>query len=138
MIKTGKAEISLLDNGNLCISVPIIIKLKHGRKVIIAPQSLAGKVLGGENPVNESLALMLARGYAWMKMLDEGKIHDIQELVEKTGYHRTHVWRILMTANLSPALTEAVLNGTEPDGLSMQKIKSPIPEDWQMQEKLIG
>ena len=38
---------------------------------------------------------------------DEGKIHDIQELVRKRAI-TGRVWRILMTANLSPTLTEAV------------------------------
>jgi len=39
------------------------------------------------------------------QMLEEGKITDIHERAAKTGYYRTHAWRIPMTANLSPALT---------------------------------
>lgn len=135
MIMAKNSEISVLENGNLCISVPVTVKHKQGRKIIIAPGGFDGEASGSGNPINESLALMIARGHIWMKMLEEGKLTNIYELAEKTGYHRTHVWRILMMANLSPSITEAVFNGTEPDKLSMQKLKRPIPEDWQEQKE---
>ena len=131
-----QTEISILDNGNLCLHVPLHIKYKNGRKVIIAPVAIDGKIPQAESPRQAGLIQMLVRGNAWMRMIEKGEIADINELAEKTGYHRTHVWRLLQVANLSPAITEAILEGSEPDGLSLTKLKKPIPEIWMEQKNL--
>ena len=130
MIK--KTEMSVLDNGNLCLHVPLKIRYKNGRKVIISPENTEGN---SKLPLssNQAMIQMISRGNAWMRMIEEGKITSISELAEKTGYHRSHVWRHLQVANLSPSLTEAILEGNEPYGLSLTKLKKPIPEKWNEQ-----
>ncbi len=125
-----KADISILDNGNLSITAPLQIRYHLGRKLVIVPGTIEGKSPEAEPPVHEFLIEMVARGHAWMKMIEEGIITCLQELIDKTGYHRTHIARILQVANLSPELTETILNGREPGGLSMTKLKKPIPENW--------
>ena len=77
---------------------------------------------------------MIVRGNAWMRLIEEGKIKSISELTEKTGYHRSHIWRHLQVANLSPGLSEAILEGNEPYGLSLTKLKKPMPEIWEKQK----
>ncbi len=128
-----KAEISILENGNLCIHAPLVIKYKDGRKVVISPEALDGKNPDAKPRVQETLVQMIAKGNVWIKMIEDGKVEDIHELARKTGYHRTHVGRILQLANLSPGLTEAIMKGMEPDGISITKLKKPIPESWQEQ-----
>ena len=125
-----KAEISILENGNLCIHAPLVIKYTNGRKVVISPEGLDGKNPDAKPCVQESLVQMIARGNVWMKMIENGKVEDIHELARKTGYHRTHVWRHLQTANLSPAIIEGILEGKEHKSLSLGKLKKPIPESW--------
>ena len=46
----------ILDNGNLEITVPVVMRSMAGRKRIIAPDKPEG---------NESLMLALARGLRW-------------------------------------------------------------------------
>ena len=134
----ARPEIFIQENGNLCLHVPLKIKYKDGRKLIIAPNALDGEVPGVESPVQESLVQMIARGSAWMRMIEDGTISRVQELVAKTGYHRTHIGRILQVANLAPELTEAILEGNEPDGLSITRLKKPIPESWEEQSARFG
>ncbi|OGV54635.1 MAG: hypothetical protein A2017_20450 [Lentisphaerae bacterium GWF2_44_16] len=131
-----EVKISLLEDGNIRITAPLIVKHKRGRKFVIVPGAIDGEIPDAESPVQGSLALMAARGNVWMRMIEEGKVKDIHELAVKTGYHRTHVWRILQVANLSPGITESILCGTEPDGLSMTLLKRPLPEDWLEQKEM--
>jgi hypothetical protein len=129
---TMQTEMTILDNGNLCLHVPLKINYKNGRKVIISPETMKENE---NSPLssNQAMIQMLTRGNAWMRLIEEGKITSISELVEKTGYHRTHIWRHLQVANLSPSLTEAILEGNEPDEFSLTKLKKPIPEKWNEQ-----
>jgi hypothetical protein len=129
---TSQTEMTILDNGNLCLHVPLKINYKNGRKIIISPEDMEGDSTPDPSS-NQAMIQMISRGNAWMHLIEEGKITSISELVEKTGYHRTHIWRHLQVANLSPSLTEAILEGNEPDGLSLTKLKKPIPEKWNEQ-----
>ena len=38
--------------------------------------------------------------------------------------------------NLAPDIVEAIVAGTEPDGLSIAQIMKNIPEDWNEQRRL--
>ena len=40
--------------------------------------------------------------------------------------------------NLAPDIVEAIVNGAEPDGLSIAQIMKNIPEDWNEQRKSFG
>ena len=40
--------------------------------------------------------------------------------------------------NLVPDIVEAIVNGAEPDGLSIAQIMKNIPEDWNEQRRLSG
>ncbi|MBR7144178.1 MAG: hypothetical protein IKD10_04475 [Lentisphaeria bacterium] len=40
--------------------------------------------------------------------------------------------------NLAPDIVEAIVNGAEPDGLSIAQIMKNIPEDWNGQRRLFG
>ena len=129
---TMQTEMTILDNGNLCLHVPLKINYRNGRKVIISPDATEKNPNSGLSS-NQAMIQMISRGNAWMRLIEEGRITSIAELVEKTGYHRSHVWRHLQVANLSPSLTEAILEGNEPYGLSLSKLKKPIPEIWERQ-----
>lgn len=134
---TMQTEISILDNGNLCLNVPLKIRYKDGRKIIITPESLNEKNPNSDLSPNQAMLQMIVRGNIWMRMIEKGKIKNLNELVEITGYHRSHVWRILQVANLAPVITEAIIDGNEPYGLSITKLKKPIPEIWEEQKEKI-
>lgn len=39
---------------------------------------------------------------------------------------------------LAPDIVTAIVNGEEPDKLSLEKLVSGFPEDWQEQKKMFG
>ena len=68
-------------------------------------------------------------------MLDTGEMPGIAAIADGCGVDRTYVSRILALAMLSPSLVTAVLNGDEPDGLSLAKLHQGIPARWDRQTK---
>lgn len=74
----------ILDNGNLEITVPVVMRSMAGRKRIIAPDKPEG---------NESLMLALARGLRWQALIDEGKFANISELAGAVGQDTSQIAR---------------------------------------------
>jgi hypothetical protein len=50
----------------------------------------------------------------------------------------SYVNRILKLTTLAPDIVEAIINGEEPDGLSLAKLTRTFPEDWREQRRFFG
>jgi hypothetical protein len=48
------------------------------------------------------------------------------------------VARILKLTTLAPDIVEALINGEEPNGLSLAKLTQTFPEDWTEQRRQFG
>nr|WP_164083933.1 hypothetical protein [Dichelobacter nodosus] len=46
--------------------------------------------------------------------------------------------RILKLTTLAPDIVEALINGEEPNGLSLAKLTQIFPEDWAEQRRQFG
>ncbi|OGV49488.1 MAG: hypothetical protein A2X49_00915 [Lentisphaerae bacterium GWF2_52_8] len=115
------------------LEIPLMLKRKHGRKVLIAPE-----MDKTESPVQESLVQHLARAHSWLEMLETGKVANLSQLAEKLKLDRSYVGRTLRLVNLSPEIQASILNGKEPDGLSLRDLRKEIPTDWQEQMESIN
>lgn len=51
---------------------------------------------------------------------------------------RSYVRRILRLASLAPDIVEAILRGTEPSGLSLERLAKALPVLWEEQRKALG
>ncbi len=130
-----QTRMTVLDNGNIRIDIPLVIKHKRGRKVIIAPECLDGENSDAEPLAQKALIKALVRAHAWMKVFEEGEFRSVAELAAKLNLDRAYVGSILRIINLSPEIQQGILDGTEPDGLSINKLKCAIPADWEEQKK---
>ena len=54
-----------------------------------------------------------------MEMLINGEAKNITDLAAKLGLKPPYVTRVLGLNNLAPDIVEAIVNGAEPDGLSV-------------------
>lgn len=50
-----KPSITVADNGNLQIHIPMLIRRMRGRKTVIAPQALDGDIPGAQEPVQSAI-----------------------------------------------------------------------------------
>ena len=134
--------VSVLDDGQqkdvIRLTVPVVIRRRDRRKIIILPgESVDDTDSGGK--VNEpgTLAQHLARAHAWMEILESGKVATVTKLAEKLNLDRSYVNKTLKLVNLSPEIQKTILEGKEPDSLTLKRLRHEIPDDWEEQKKVL-
>ncbi|KKR03551.1 MAG: hypothetical protein UT30_C0026G0011, partial [Candidatus Uhrbacteria bacterium GW2011_GWF2_39_13] len=113
----------------------LVVKHKNGRKLIIATDTLDGANTEAEALAQSALIQALARAHAWVDAIESGEIRNLQELSEKINFDRSYMGRILHLVNLAPDLQENILDGCEPDGLSLAKLLDGFPDNWSEQRQ---
>jgi hypothetical protein len=134
----SEPRITLAKNGNMHIHVPMAIRQQKGRKVIIAPKALDGDVPNTPEVAQNAIVLALARAFAWQEELDSKRIKSVAALAKKLNLDHSYVTRILKLTTLAPDIVEAIINGEEPNGLSLAKLVKGFPENWEEQRKWVG
>jgi hypothetical protein len=120
----------------LVVTVPLRITRRGGRKQLIAPASpLADEPPQGST--NRPLALALARAHRWRQLLEEGRYATVGELAQAVDIDNSYLARQLRLTLLAPDIIESILEGTEPEGLSLEKLYR-LPMAWEAQRKLFG
>jgi hypothetical protein len=124
------------DGGCAVIRVPLQIRRRRGRREIIVP---IGVDAGTAVPVqtNRGLALTIARAHRWRELLEGGQYPTIRALAASSGVDNSYVARMLRLTLLAPDLIEAILGGTEPDGLSLEKLYR-APVEWEEQREVLA
>ena len=133
-----KPSIDINTLGNMEIHIPMLLKNKSGRKMVIAPNVINGPNHEAEPEIQEPLVLALARAFAWRDNLESGRVRSIYALSKKLRMDVSFVTRILKLTFLAPDITVAILNGKEPNGLTLNKLLRPFPDDWGEQRKMMG
>ncbi len=64
----------------------------------------------------------------------------IGDIAESEGVHHSYVSRLIRLAFLSPEITEAILGGRQPLGLTAAQLMqvSRLPLEWQAQRQALG
>ncbi len=120
----------------LVVTVPLQIKRRGGRKQVVAPGGADAN--GAEQArTNRPLALALARAHRWRQLLEESRYATIRELALAVGVDNSYVARLLRLTLLAPDIVEAIIEGTESDGLSLEKLYR-LPPEWDDQRRLLG
>jgi hypothetical protein len=130
------ASKTVAEGEQLVVSVPLAMKRRGGRREIITP--------GGQSPesqphsrTNASLALTIARAHRWRELLEQGRYRSIRSLAGELGVDNSYVARLLRLSLLAPDIVEAVLDGGEPSGLSLEKLYR-APMEWEDQRQMLG
>lgn len=134
----SKATITINGNGNLHIHIPMFVKTNQGRKMIYAPQTLEGDNADMPNTVQSAVVQSLARAFSWAQLLENREIKSVAELARSLNVDNSYVVRTLKLTTLAPDIVEAILNGEEPDGLSLSKLVLSFPVDWEEQRTHFG
>ena len=125
------------DGDHILITIPMDLKRRCGRKEIIVPNGLPGAARS-KPPTQEPLVTALARAFHWQELLDSGRYSSVTELAEALGVDRSYVGRIMQLSLLAPDIVEAIIRGTEPSGLSLERLVRGIPMVWEEQGERFG
>lgn len=118
---------------------PVIIK----KDIRISTTSQAGCntliIPTGSNIVpmpNQHLIKVIIKSHYWNELLLTGEAKTSQDIQKLEGLNdNSYLKQVLALKFLAPEITEAILNGTQPRDLTMQKLFSLKTIDWQDQKK---
>ncbi|MBF0342101.1 MAG: hypothetical protein HQL95_14235 [Magnetococcales bacterium] len=103
--------------------------------MIVAPDD-------GISPVrcyrDESLIQAVARAWKWRKMLDRKEVLSLSEIAAQEKIGSTYIYRIFDLSLLAPDIVQAILDGTQPPGLSLREFAKGIPLAWEEQREKFG
>ena len=128
---------------SVTVSVPLIIRRRGGRKQIIGPDGAVarqGECGAGFVPVYGDPALIkaLARGFRWRRMLEEGRYASISEMAAAEKIERGYLGSLLRLTLLPPEMVEAILDGRQPEGVTLPGLLERVPVGWGEQRDAIG
>jgi hypothetical protein len=101
-------------------------------KVLISEFSLDQHVL----QINIGMIKALVRAHRWDQQIRAGA--SITAIAKKESVHRTYVGQILPLAYLAPDITEAILDGRQPEDLKVEHLLAALPTSWSDQRKQLG
>jgi hypothetical protein len=115
----------------LTVRVPLAArKQRGGRKLMIAPCSATGR---GTSAADTTLVKALARAFRWRRMMEAGRYGTINELAAAENINSSYVSRLLRLTLLAPEIVEAILNGRQPEGMTLPGLMEPFPVEWEQQ-----
>ena len=81
----------------------------------------------------------IVRGHQWFEMLKNRKAMSITDIANTERLPRTYVGSVIPFALLAPDITEAILEGTQPIDLNLDRlINLSLPIDWAEQRSVLG
>ncbi len=84
------------------------------------------------------LVKALVRGFFWRDQLVTGQVRSLKELAAQERVHREYVMRLLRLTFLAPDIIQAILQGTQPVDLTLERLRQTIPLEWPTQRRRFG
>ena len=113
------------DGHTLTVIIPLAVKPRGGRKAIINPG-----VVEVEARHDITLIKAVARGFRWLRMLETGRFSTLTELAAAEKINAPYVSRILRLTLLAPAVVEAILDGRQPEGMTLPGLMEGVATQW--------
>jgi site-specific DNA recombinase len=105
-----------------------------GETKLIVPAHAAGTTPPRPNP---TLVKALARAHSWVARLLSGEASSIRAIAQAERLSGRYVARIMPLAFIAPDITEAILEGSQPQDLTL-KLCQGLPLAWPEQRRTLG
>ena len=112
----------------LTVVIPLSVKPRGGRKAMVTPG-----VLALERRQDITLIKAVARAFRWRRMLETGRFSTINELAAAERINSSYVSRVLRLTLLAPDIVEAILDGRQPEPMTLPALMEPFPIEWARQ-----
>ena len=130
----GTGFTTRLDETETIISRSMHLKQSgHGKRIILS--DVKGRDSARVDPV---MVKMIAHAHSWLDDLKSGLSY--KQIAVRDEIDQRHVARTIRVAFLAPDITEAILTGREPRGLTSGRLLQlkVLPIDWQAQREMLG
>lgn len=132
MARLAKPKLSN-DGRTVPVRVPISIKRRGGRKLVLAPDGAKITAAPVTRHVDNAMVKAIARAFRWRDMLESGAHATIREIAAAERINETYVGRTLRLTLLAPDIVEAILSGRMP-GLRLDRFLKSLPVVWEAQQ----
>jgi hypothetical protein len=85
-----------------------------------------------------ALVKALARAFRYQKLLDEGRYASISDMAAGEKIERGYLGTLLRLTLLAPDLVEAILNGRQPEGVTLPALLEGVSVGWGEQRLVMG
>ncbi len=113
---------------SITVRVPLAIRHRPGRKTVVTPMT------DGVAPVttraDPALVKALARAFRYQRMLDQGRYASISEMAAAEKIERGYLGTLLRLTLLAPGIVQAVLDGRQPESVTLPRLSDPFPTTW--------
>lgn len=128
---SGPAIELVASNGSVVLNVPIALKRRSGRQVVLP----AGAESAASRTTPTPLQLALARGHRWLRMLETGEAASMCDIARREGTNHSYIARHINLTLLSPEIVAAILDETLPEGVQLLMLAINPPMVWVHQKR---
>ena len=121
------------DGESIVIDIPMTFRRRGKRKEIVLPPGVATSAPPGPP---SPLALAVVRALSWQERIESGEAESNSDIARRLKLDPSFVARTIRLAALAPDIIEAILDGQQPDGLSLRLLRKDIPLVWQEQREV--
>ncbi len=121
---------------SVTVRVPLTIRRRGGRKMIISPDGVATAV-GRGTPADTAvtrgdpaLVKALARAFRWKRMLETGAACSVSDIARQEKLNTSYVSRVLRLTLLAPDIVEAILDGRQAPEMTLPALMELFPISW--------
>ena len=66
-------------------------------------------------------------------MLESGVVSTVGEIAVREKINKSYVSRVLRLTLLAPDIVEAILDGRQPEGMTLPGLLKAVPVEWRLQ-----
>jgi hypothetical protein len=122
------------DGRTVTVRVPISIRRRGGRKLVLAPDGANITDAPITRHVDSAMVKAIARAFRWREMLENGTHATIAEIAAGEKINESYVSRVLRLTLLAPDIVEVILNRRQPAEMTLAALMQPFAVGWDAQK----
>jgi hypothetical protein len=126
------------DGRTMTVRVPISIRRRGGRKLVIAPDGTNVTTAPVCRHIDSAMVKAIARAFRWREMLENGTHATIAEIAASEKINESYVGRVLRLTLLAPDIVEGILAGRQAAGLQLDELLRKFAVEWMAQRDRFG
>ena len=137
-IEVGADARNYVSGGQRVTLVPLTIKRRQNRKLLIPPTPDAYGAVGG---LDAPMIKTLGKAFYWKRLIDDGTYPTTSDLARALKLEPGWAAEVQRMTMLAPDIVEAIFEGRQPRQLNLHTLRGRedlLPRDWGEQRRLLG
>ena len=118
----------------LTVRIPLTVRRRGGARKVVVPSG----VLPMPAQVDVTLVKALARAFRWRRLLETGHYATVKDLAAGERVNPSYASRLLRLTLLAPDIVEAILDGRQPDTMTLPGLLAEADVRWIEQRRALG